>query len=200
MQTDSGRAFAVFVRQLNNQSTKESLFQYFSRFGPVAEVNISHKKKEMKQNYAVVEFETPQALKSCLSSKDKIFSDAGYRVEKMLEGNKLSQRNQDMGNYRIYVGFIPKSFSEGDLRKNFERFGEVDEAYINSQVQVADGSSVSSYFGFVTFRDSSVAYTLVDKGKIDIIPEIRRRREVPDFRALKCQEWKITKPGLFYSA
>ena len=75
----------------------------------------------------------------------------------MLEGNKLSQRNYDMANYRIYVGFIPKSFSEGDLRKNFERFGEVDEAYINSQVQVANGSNVSSYFGFVTFSDSSVA-------------------------------------------
>ena len=109
----------------------------------------------------MVEFETSKSTKSCLKEKQQIFSDVGYRIEKMLQGIKLSERNYDMGSYRIYVGFIPKSFTEKDLRENFQRFGKIDEAYINRQVRVVEWMSVSSHFGFVTFSDASVTKYLV---------------------------------------
>ena len=48
MQAKSENTHAVFVRQLNESSSKDSLIKYFSRFGAVLCVKLSLKKREMK--------------------------------------------------------------------------------------------------------------------------------------------------------
>ena len=195
MQATSENARVVFVRELNHSTTKQGLIEYFSRFGEVVSVKMSLKKKDMKQNFAYVQFESLDSCQSCLESRHQILKKEGYRVEKMLEGNQLSERNDDLGNYRIYVGFIPKSLTEKHLYKIFQPFGRIEEAYINRQIHVVN-SNVTSYFGFVTFTDPDVAQNLIELGNVEILPSIQKEIQVPDFRDLKHQEWKVSKPSL----
>jgi RNA recognition motif-containing protein len=63
-----------------------------------------------------------------------------------------------MGN-KIYVGNLPFSFGEKELRETFEQYGEISEA----TVIVDKYSRRSKGFGFVTYSSDESAKKAVDE-------------------------------------
>lgn len=57
----------------------------------------------------------------------------------------------------VYVGRIPEKYTRKDLRKRFERFGQIEDVSVHFR-------EAGDNYGFVTFFYTCDAYTAIDKG------------------------------------
>nr|KAG5690852.1 hypothetical protein BaRGS_031204 [Batillaria attramentaria] len=60
----------------------------------------------------------------------------------------------------VYVGRIPESYTRKDLRKRFERFGQIEDVSVHFR-------EAGDNYGFVTFFYTCDAYAAIDKGNDD---------------------------------
>jgi RNA recognition motif-containing protein len=83
---------------------------------------------------------------------------------------------------KLYVGNLPYSVTEEDLRKLFADYGEIEEAVII----IDKFSQRSKGFGFVTLTDSAMAAKAIEElngkefdGRAIVVNEARPREERP---------------------
>lgn len=86
---------------------------------------------------------------------------------------------------KLYVGNLPYSVTESDLREAFGEFGEISDAVVISDRYTGQ----SKGFGFVEFPDDSAAKSAIDalnetdlKGRTIRVNEARPREERPPRR------------------
>ena len=70
----------------------------------------------------------------------------------------MKQEQDQIENRQVmYVGDIPSTMNEGELRKKFETFGRI----IKSSVHM----SKKRCFGFITFQDNTSTFRAIEYGK-----------------------------------
>jgi len=84
------------------------------------------------------------------------------------------------GRMKIYVGNLPYSVNEDQLREKFAEFGEVEEVALPTDRETGRARG----FGFVTMNDDSQARTAIDEingtemdGRTLTVNEARPRRD-----------------------
>jgi len=58
---------------------------------------------------------------------------------------------------KIFIGGMPYSMDENDLRQHFEKFGNVTDSFIVREREDQNGMKKSKGYGFITFDDTSNA-------------------------------------------
>jgi len=151
----------IFVGRLPNDTTKEDLREHFSHFGETTNVVIPSNQSTSggeQKLYGFVSFKDTKSFWKTLASAPHTFKE--YKIE-VIEARPKGYRSGPGGGQnpppepRIFVGRIPDTVTEGDLKQYFNQFGDVKDIF-----RPKSNAKDQSYFVFLIF-DNPVAVAKV---------------------------------------
>lgn len=172
----------VFVGGLPGKADKATVQTYFSRFGPIKSIKMKSIDQSVGLNkgFAVIEFITASSFHSCLKNPEIYLFDRVVSCQPYLKGQELTEYLEDLNSRRLFIKFVPKSYSNYDFEQTFSYYGEVDFGYV-----VKDPvSKLSRGYGYITLKKEQDAQRLASMenlllecgGKMKIF-EYKRRGE-----------------------
>lgn len=122
-------AMKLFVGQIPKTASETDLAPTFEQFGPIAEFSILRDKAGISKGCAFLTFVTRMAAVQCVENLHDKYTCPGMshtiQVKPADSESKMEER-------KLFVGMIPKTYSEDQLRAMFLPFGGVEEvAFIN---------------------------------------------------------------------
>uniref|UniRef100_A0A0N4ZBN1 RNA-binding protein squid n=1 Tax=Parastrongyloides trichosuri TaxID=131310 RepID=A0A0N4ZBN1_PARTI len=134
----------IFVGGIPYEISNEDLSKYFTRFGPVAQVQVKYDRlTNRSRGFAFVEFETAAGCANALTVRVQNIND------KTIEVKPAKSRE----NKKVFVGGLPSDFPEPDLKTHFEKFGKVEDI----EWPFDKASKVHKNFAFVVFEEEAAA-------------------------------------------
>jgi len=172
----------VFVGGLSWETTQESLLSYFSKFGEVIDcVVMKNADSGRSRGFGFVTFSDPNNIdsvtKACPHTLD------GRTIDpKPCNPRSMQKPKKNIPYPKVFLGGLPSSITETDLRTYFSRYGEVMEVVImyDQEKKKARG------FGFLSFGDEDAVDNAVSEHYVNIQNkqvEIKRaepRTQVPE--------------------
>lgn len=166
----------LFVGGLNKDGTdEEHLRSYFKEFGPIIDCTIMRDANNQSRGFGFVLFENASSIDDIIASKKDggSFTLDDHQIEvkralpKVPGGSAGSSRPG--GLYRkIFVGGLPSTITEKDLRLHFENFGRVNEVELLRE----RGSNRLRGFAFVTFDDEDSADKCIQRRTHEICKKV----------------------------
>lgn len=152
MSTDNLDPKTVFVRNLNYQTTEESLTQAFEKFGKVSSCKILKDRfygKLVSSGKGFVEFAEPESVEKAVSEKE--FTVDGRQLN-ITQARKKYERKNDTA----YISGIPQGTTRDDILNEFKNYNAVD-----AKVVFEDANGYRGGYAFVKFdstenRDKAV--------------------------------------------
>lgn len=166
----------LFVGGLNKIKTdEEDLKQYFQSYGSIIDCTIMRDMDKQSRGFGFVLFESSTSVDKVITAKKEgtafVLDDHHIEVKRALPkvpgGNAGTSRTG--GLYRkIFVGGLPSTITEDDLRKYFEHFGRVNEVELlrDRETQRLRG------FAFITFDDEDSADKCIQRRSHEICRKI----------------------------
>lgn len=144
--------YAIFVSQVHPKVNERDLFEFFSHVGRVDDIRLIRDPRTQKsKGLCYVEFWDKDSVGKAISLSGQLLG--GYPIS--ISVTPASQRLGGGGNspvsestMRLYIGSIPDSVKEEDLRPVFAAFGEIDYFDIHR-----DSNGQSKGFGFVQYTN-----------------------------------------------
>ena len=157
----------IFIGGLNQETTDESLQEYFSRWGECVDVVVMrHSDTGKPRGFGFVTYQTVESVDAVLNVKSHILDgkkiDPKRAVPREQSSHLIIKQEDVDGRHRVFVGGLPSNTTEKDIRECFMNFcvqagyGGVEEVEIMKNNQ--DGKCRG--FGFVTFDSNT---DIVDK-------------------------------------
>ncbi|XP_020224624.1 heterogeneous nuclear ribonucleoprotein 1 isoform X1 [Cajanus cajan] len=151
----------LFVGGISWETSQESFFNYFSKYGEVTDsVIMTNKLSGRPRGFGFVTF------------ADSAVADEVLAQEHTIDGRvvevKRTVPREDMEvigvlkTKKIFVGGIPQFFADDDLKEYFSPYGDV----IDCQIMLDHNSGRSRGFGFVTFDNEDSVDKVFSVGKI----------------------------------
>lgn len=108
---------------------------------------------KLKAGYAFIEVRDREALEKILKIKHISFEGRELLIKRFLTGEKLHKYKQEVNSRRIFIHSIPPSWKDNDLRSLFQKFGEIEDAFVIRDRNTGKSRS----FGYAIFEEKSVA-------------------------------------------
>ena len=166
----------LFVGGLNKIKTdEEDLKQFFQMYGSIIDCTIMRDADKQSRGFGFVLFENSSSVDKIIAAKkegnsfllDEHHIEVKRALPKVPGGNAGSSRTG--GLYRkIFVGGLPSTITEEELRKYFERYGRVNEIEL---LRDRDSNRLRG-FAFVTFDDEDSADKCIQKRSHEICKKI----------------------------
>ncbi|XP_002154409.1 uncharacterized protein LOC100213955 [Hydra vulgaris] len=157
----------LFIGGLNKYHTDEDrLRKFFCEYGKIVDVTIMRDNDKQSRGFGFVLFENASSVNDIIANKKAgaSFELDDHQIEvkralpKVPGGNAGTSRTG--GLYRkVFVGGLPSSITEDDLRSHFEKFGAVHEVDL---LRDRDTNRLRG-FAFVTFEDEDSADKCIQK-------------------------------------
>lgn len=151
---------SIFVKGFEKMKwTHEDLYAKFCSYGKILSCKVSIDQDHQFHGFGYIQFSKIEEAQKAIQEMDKYdLAGDGHGAEGVLtvleyQGKKsqISAHKRSFNN--VYVKGFPKdSFTEEDLSKLFQEFGEIQNAAI-----MRDGNGESKGFGFVCFQESAAA-------------------------------------------
>jgi RNA-binding protein Musashi len=126
----------IFVGRIPTDTSVEELKDYFGRFGNVVDVHLPSPKSQAKRNeakgsYAFITFSTSKEVFKTIAASPHTFKD--QRVEVIEAKPKGVRGSADAppvpAESRIFVGRIPQSVNDDQIRQYFGQYGKVNDVH-----------------------------------------------------------------------
>lgn len=172
-----GEAANVFVKNLSKTIDHKALHALFSKYGSILSAKVAINRIGTSMGYGYVSFTSSDAAESAIRGLNghKV-NGVRMSVEHFLD---RSERNITAVGSKVFVGDLPRDWTEKELKKRFMIYGSVLSADI---IQSSKGKSRG--FGFVVFDNAYAAVLAVkDNGKVtefasdDIVHNVALRIE-----------------------
>ncbi|CEM32238.1 unnamed protein product [Vitrella brassicaformis CCMP3155] len=170
----------LFIGGLSQETTKETLHEYFSRFGPLADAIVMYDSSTGRsRGFGFVTYADEPSMERCLRERKHQLDSKEVDVKRAAPRNALPGTTsvstskpshnvdvpQSFRTEKIFVGGLP-DLTEDEFRSYFENFGKVVDAVLmkDRDTQKPRG------FGFITFAspegaDAVVAHNTYHKFK-----------------------------------
>jgi len=154
----------LFVGGLSWETTQDTLLRYFSRFGDVIDcVVMKNAETGRSRGFGFVTFSDPNnidgVIQSCPHSLD------GRTIDPKPCNPRSMQKPKKNTNWpKVFLGGLPSSITETDLRSFFSRYGRVTEVVImyDQEKKKARG------FGFLSFENDAAVDGAVAEHYVNI--------------------------------
>ncbi|CAN0864956.1 Heterogeneous nuclear ribonucleoprotein 1 [Linum grandiflorum] len=132
----------LFVGGLKRDVTWLILEEHFKEYGTLKDCFVCYNKDSgLSRRFGFVEFEDPSAALRALQ-------DEHFILDQKADVSVAKERNLDNDSRKIFVGGLPRTVTQKELRTFFEKFGTVtDSNLVHNRITKA-----SRGFGFVTFE------------------------------------------------
>ncbi|GFZ18837.1 RNA-binding (RRM/RBD/RNP motifs) family protein [Actinidia rufa] len=166
-----GEPGKLFVGGIAQETTEETLKNYFGRYGGVKESKIIRDRNTGNgRGFGFVTFEDPSVVNNVLRDKHVILRrtvDVKEATPKAEEnGNQHCQgclcyqqksSSSPLSNKKIFVGGLPPTLTVEAFKKYFERFGAITDVVIIHDME----NNRSRGFGFITFDSEEAALSVL---------------------------------------
>ena len=154
----------LFVGGLSWETTQDSLLRYFSRFGEVIDcVVMKNAETGRSRGFGFVTFSDPNnidtVIQSCPHNLD------GRTIDpKPCNPRSMQKPKKNINWPKVFLGGLPSSITETDLRNFFSRYGRVTEVVImyDQEKKKARG------FGFLSFENDAAVDQAVAEHYVNI--------------------------------
>ena len=154
----------LFVGGLSWETTQDSLLRYFSRFGEVIDcVVMKNVETGRSRGFGFVTFSDPNnidtVIQSCPHNLD------GRTIDpKPCNPRSMQKPKKNINWPKVFLGGLPSSITETDLRNFFSRYGRVTEVVImyDQEKKKARG------FGFLSFENDAAVDQAVSEHYVNI--------------------------------
>lgn len=166
----------LFVGGLNKANTDEDVLKnYFESYGNIIDCTIMRDQDRQSRGFGFVLFEDATAIDKIMSAKKDgaEFSIDDHHIEikralpKVPGGNAGSSRTSGL-NRKVFVGGLPSSITEQELRQYFEAYGRVNEVELLRDRE----TSRLRGFAFVTFDEEDSADKCIQRRQHEICKKI----------------------------
>ncbi|XP_049412248.1 uncharacterized protein LOC125875189 isoform X2 [Solanum stenotomum] len=141
----------LFVGGISWMTTKESLREYFSKFGQVADSVVMYQKiSGMPLGFGFVTYADPEIA-------DKVLKE-----DHTIDGKKVDVKIPVTYRQRIFVGGLPLSLTEGELKEYFSSYGNV----VGHQIILDKTTGWIQRFGIVSFDKEEAVEKVLSNGHI----------------------------------
>ncbi|XP_057481486.1 heterogeneous nuclear ribonucleoprotein 1-like [Actinidia eriantha] len=166
-----GEPGKLFVGGISQETTEETLKNYFGRYGGVKESKIIRDRNTGNgRGFGFVTFEDPSVVNNVLRDKHVILRrtvDVKEATPKAEEnGNQHCQgclcyqqksSSSPLSNKKIFVGGLPPCLTVEAFKQYFERFGAITDVVIIHDME----NNRSRGFGFITFDSEEAALSVL---------------------------------------
>lgn len=156
----------IFIGNLNQQTTTESLTAYMKQFGTIEDsVVMVDKVTGNSRGFGFVIFADAAAVADCVGAEKHVIDGQEVDVRHAVpKGQVVSKNGEDDQQNKVFVGGIPESLSEERIAAFLsERFGSVKKVSLMHDKNTGRCRG----FGFVTFQFPHSAQNCVGKHDID---------------------------------
>ncbi|XP_043722459.1 heterogeneous nuclear ribonucleoprotein 1 [Telopea speciosissima] len=150
----------IFVGGVAWETTEETFTDYFKKYGEITDsVIMKDKYTKRPRGFGFITFADPAVV-------DKVLEEEHVINERQVEVKRTVPRedmhfNGGSKTKKIFVGGIPSSFSEDELKEYFSSYGEI----VEHQIMLDHNSGRSRGFGFVTFKSEDTVDDIISEGK-----------------------------------
>ena len=154
----------LFVGGLSWETTQDSLLRYFSRFGEVIDcVVMKNAETGRSRGFGFVTFSDPNNIDSVIQSCPHNLD--GRTIDpKPCNPRSMQKPKKNINWPKVFLGGLPSSITETDLRNYFSRYGRVTEVVImyDQEKKKARG------FGFLSFESDAAVDQAVSEHYVNI--------------------------------
>jgi len=163
----------LFVGGLSWETTQDTLLRYFSRYGDVIDcVVMKNAETGRSRGFGFVTFSDPNNIDSVIQSCPHTLD--GRTIDPKPCNPRSMQKPKKNTNWpKVFLGGLPSSITETDLRSFFSRYGRVTEVVImyDQEKKKARG------FGFLSFESDAAVDGAVAEHYVNI--QNKQRSSVP---------------------
>ncbi|KAM0831719.1 hypothetical protein ACQ4PT_065345 [Festuca glaucescens] len=151
----------VFVGGVAWETTEEKFKKHFQKYGAITDsVIMKDKHTRMPRGFGFVTFSDPSVIDRVLEDEHTI-DGRTVEVKRTVPREEMSAKDGPKTR-KIFVGGIPPSLTEGELKEYFSSYGNVAE----HQIMVDHSTGRSRGFGFVTFESEDAVERVMSQGRM----------------------------------
>jgi RNA-binding protein 39 len=119
--------YAIFVSQVHPKVNERDLFEFFSHVGRVDDIRLIRDPRTNKsKGLCYVEFYEKDCVGKAISLSGQLLGGYPISISVTPASQRLGGGAPVKSTLRLYIGQIPDSVRDEDLRPVFEAFGEID--------------------------------------------------------------------------
>lgn len=167
---DTSKQYRIYVGSIPGYIESKDILHYFEKFGPISRVRMFFNEPHSRVNkgYCHLITSDQEAYQKILDYPHHVMDDRRLYCCAYISGRKLRSHNIQSNSKRVVVRNIPQSLTGAELRALFERFGQVEMAYIFTPHGLMQRPLDQNQTGSVQFRDARAAEELVKKKTVYI--------------------------------
>lgn len=150
----------LFVRGLNRNTSEEALKHYFEEYGRIVDCNIMRDQEKRSRGFGFILYEDVEAIDKIIVAKKEgghfVLDEQTIEVKRALPKTPRGASGlprSDIINRKVFVGGLPSTISEQDVRDYFETFGRINEIQLIKDRETGRPRG----FAFLTFDEEDSA-------------------------------------------
>ncbi|KAH9586490.1 RNA recognition motif domain [Trypanosoma melophagium] len=145
----------LYVKIADRSLTARDLRDIFSRYGKVLSTKVARDANGKSLGYGFVQFESAEGAKAALEKSSEDLAEALTAVEPFVrKAERLAQEEKKFVN--VYVKNIKSGTTEDDVRREFNKFGEIKSLFLSGHPQH------QTMFGIISFLTHDSAVTAIE--------------------------------------
>lgn len=151
----------IFVGGVSWETTEEMFTKHFEKYGEIVDsVIMKEKHTRRPRGFGFITFTDPSVIDKVLED-EHVINGRTVEVKRTVPREDMEVKG-DQKTKKIFVGGIPPSVTEEELKEYFSSFGNI----VEHQIMLEHGTGRSRGFGFVTFESENVVESIVNDGNI----------------------------------
>ncbi|KAL6568269.1 hypothetical protein OROHE_003953 [Orobanche hederae] len=160
----SSSAGKLFVGGIAWETSEESFCRYFRRYGEITDsVIMKDKLSGRPRGFGFITFSDLEVAERVLQERH-VIDGRSVEVKRTVPREDVQGRGgvSNSKTKKIFVGGLPLSLNEDDLREYFSSYGNV----VDNQIMIDHQTGRSRGFGFVTFENEDAVEKIVSNGRM----------------------------------
>ncbi|CAN4100092.1 unnamed protein product [Withania somnifera] len=158
---DDSSAGKLFVGGIAWETTEESFRNHFSQFGEITDsVIMMDKNSGRPRGFGFVTYADPEIANKVLE-EDHIIDGRAVEVKKTVPKEDMHVKGASKTK-KIFIGGLPVSLTEDELKEYFSSYGYV----VEHQIMLDQNTGRSRGFGFVTFDNEEAVEKVLSNGRM----------------------------------
>ncbi|KAH6790106.1 RNA-binding family protein [Perilla frutescens var. frutescens] len=158
----SSSAGKLFVGGIAWETSEDSFNRYFSKYGEITDsVIMLDKISGRPRGFGFVTFSDPEVADKVLQ-EEHIIDGRAVEVKRTVPREDMQGRGGVSKTRKIFVGGLPLSLTEDDLRDYFSAYGNI----VEHQIMLDHKTNRSRGFGFVTFESEDAVEKIFSDGRM----------------------------------
>lgn len=153
----------IFIGGLSKETTLDTFVKYFGKYGEITDsVIMKDRTTGRPRGFGFITYADPSVVDTVIL-ETHVINDKQVEIKRTIP--KGSSDSKDFKTKKIFVGGIPTSVTEEELKDFFSKYGNV----VEHEIILDHTTKRSRGFGFVVFDSEQVVDNiLVDTNKIDM--------------------------------